>query len=304
MEVARNIDLFDDAISTLDPSFSGDKGIVDAADVAHAGLEWMLANEEEGPEVMQRLEALQTESELERLQTDYYAKLAREAQEKLTSAEADFATTDIRRGRFEIIKKEAMEAANAQAMNPLMAAGSTFARTVSLEGEITSQTDAITGESFNPSELQAKQQEETQEYLSLGVQLYPWAMSQEQAVIGAKDLRLAVVQAGNGKYQALINYLKEGYTQYILWSQSDDENIRNQAKLYKEDIKSLLDIDIDDKKWLQSLESSWNAATRADIEQGEEQVKMGLDMFTEPLIDESDYDARRDDLEDFKKGEW
>ena len=192
-------------------------------------------------------------------------------------------------------------------MNPLIAAGSTFARTVSLEGEIKGQVDAATGKSLNASEVKAKQEEETQEYLSLGVTLYPWVMSQDQAVIQAKNLRHAVIQAGNGKYQALINYLKEGYTQYTLWSQDtskDSKNIKQRAQRYKQDVKSLLGIEIDDKKWLQSFEKNWNASWKADIEQGEEQIKMGMDMFSEPLIDESDYEGRKDNLENFMGGDW
>ena len=286
--ILRQINLFDDAMTLADPKHYGDPNIIDAEDVAHAGLEWMTANEQEGPEIMQRLEALQTESELERLQTDYYAKLARESEQKLIAAQSDFATADIRRERFEIVKKEALEAANMQAMNPLMAAGNTFARTVSLEKEIGDQVDAVTGESLNASEVKAKQQEELQEYLRLGVTLYPWA-TEGQAILEAKNLRQAMIQASNGKYQALINYLKEGYTKYTLWSQDTSKDIKQRAQTYKEDVKSLLDIDIDDKDWLQSFEKNWNAAWKSDIEQGEQEVIMSIDMFSEPLIDESEY---------------
>ena len=294
-KVLRHINLLDDYMQDVDPKATGDPHLVDAEDVAKAAESFTKKYVEFEEDTKDRLEFLKTETELQRLQEDYYAKKARESQEKLTAAEADFATADIRRGRFDIIKKEALEATNMQAMNSLITAGSTFAKTVSLEGEIANQTDAITGESFNASELQAKQQEEAQEYLSLGVTLYPWAMSQEQAVMQAKNLRQAFVQAANGKYQALINYLKEGYTQYTSWSQSDDEAIRDKAETYKADVKSLLDINIGDKDWLQSLEMNWNAAWRADIDQGEEQVKMSLDMFSDPLIDESDYEVLKED---------
>ena len=65
MEIKRNIDLFDDAMTLADPAHYGDKGVIDAEDVAHAGKLWMDANEQEGPEIMQRLQELQTEGELE-----------------------------------------------------------------------------------------------------------------------------------------------------------------------------------------------------------------------------------------------
>ena len=65
-------------------------------------------------------------------------------------------------------------------------------------------------------------------------------------------------------------------------------------------------INLQDEKhnWIRNLEEMWNASVRADEEQGEEQLKMGMDMFSEPLIDESDYSGRRDDLELFNQGEW
>ena len=295
MQIKRNIDLFEDALTLVDPAHYGDKGIIDAEDVAHAGIEYIEKMEQEGglyaPEMQQALEYMQTEHKLKDLNIEHYDKLARESEQKLIAAQSDFATADIRRARFEIVKKEALEAANMQAMNPLMAAGSTFARTVSLEKEIGDQVDAVTGKSLNASEVKAKQQEKLQENLRLGVTLYPWA-TQGQAVKEAENLKHAIIQAGNSKYQALINYLKKGYTQYTLWSQDtseDSKDIKKMAQTYKEDVKSLLGIEIDNKTWLQSFEKNWNASWKADIEQGEEQIKMGMDMFSEPLIDESDY---------------
>ena len=101
--------------------------------------------------------------------------------------------------------------------------------------------------------------------------------------------------------------MKAGHTKYTLWSQDtseDSKNIKKTAQTYKEDVKSLLDIDIDDKDWLKSFEMNWNASWKADIEQGEEQVKMGMYMFSEPLIDESDYEGRKDDLNLHMGGDW
>ena len=51
--ILRNINMFDDAMTLADPAHYGDKGIIDAEDVAHAGLKWMEANEQEGPEILQ-----------------------------------------------------------------------------------------------------------------------------------------------------------------------------------------------------------------------------------------------------------
>ena len=54
-QVLRNINLFDDAVSLVDPGVTGKKHVVEAGDVADAALDWMTAMEEEGPEIMQRL---------------------------------------------------------------------------------------------------------------------------------------------------------------------------------------------------------------------------------------------------------
>ena len=86
--------------------------------------------------------------------------------------------------------------------------------------------------------------------------------------------------------------MKKGYTQYTLWSQvtsEDSKDIKKMAQTYKEDVKSLLGIEIDNKTWLQSFEKNWNASWKADIEQGEQEIIMSIDMFSEPLIDESEY---------------
>ena len=304
LEIKRNIDLFDDALSLADPASFGDPGIIDAEDVAHAGLQWMEANEQEGPEIMQRLERLQTESELERLQTDYYAKLARESQEKFTAAEAEFATADIRRGRFDIVKKEALEGVKAMAF-PASTIIEEYRSAISLSKDIADGIDTATGKSLTSSEVTAKQELMAKEYNRLGVILAPWAMSQEQAAIEAQNFQTALAKAGNGNFQEIINYLKKGYSQYILWSQEGNQ----MSETYRADIQRITGgpqagIDIADKDWLANLEMLWIASLRADEEQGIEQVKMSLDMFSEPLIDESDYSGRKDDLELFNQGEW
>ena len=304
MEIKRNIDLFDDAMTLADPAHYGDKGIIDAEDVAHAGLQWMTANEQEGPEIMQRLEALQTESELERLQTDYYAKLARESQEKLTAAQSDFATTDIRRGRFEIIKKEAAEGVRGKAYPVINGLVNSFKGPINLGKEILAGQDAMTGKSLTTSDVKEKEAQQNQEYKRLGVTLSPWAFTIDQAKIEAQNLQSAMEQAGGGNYQPVINYLKTGYSTYKLWIREADNiaaiatteeqkqeaaNIRAKAETYKADVKSILGIEIDDVDWLKNLEKMWNATLKADELQGEEEIKMSIDMFPDPLIDESEY---------------
>jgi len=277
MEIKRNIDLFDDAISLADPEHYGDPGIIDAEDVAHAGLEWMTANEQEGPELMQRLEALQTEGELERLQTDYYARLARESQEKITASTA--ATTDatIKIGMLEDVKKETVEGVKAMTYQPISSLVEQYRPAITLQSEVSTGKDALTGQDLKTNEVKAKQEELTVQYTKLGVMLAPWAFSQEQAALEAQSIQTAITKAGNGNYQDIINYLKKGHSQYILWTQEGNQ----MAETYRSDIQSMLGIDISSKEWVGQLEELWWSVGQADIEQATEALKAGRQFLPE-----------------------
>ena len=298
MQIKRNIDLFDDAMTLADPAHYGDKGVIEAEDVAHAGLEWMKANEQEGPELMQRLEALQTESELERLQTDYYAKLARESKEKITASTA--ATTDatIKIGLLEDVKKETAEGVKAMTYQPISSLVEQFRGAITLSGEIAEGKDAATGQSLNTSEVQAKEEAKNAEYTRLGVTLVPWSFSPEQAALEAQNLQTAISKAGNGNYQEIINYLKKGHAQYILWTQEVPPN--TMGEIYKADIQRMLGIDISNKEWVSQLEELWWSVGQADIEQATEALKAGRQFLPEmeddsptgkdPLLEEYDFE--------------
>ena len=277
MQIKRNIDLFDDAMTLADPAHYGDKGIIDAEDVAHAGLEWMEANDQEGPEIMQRLEELQTVGELERLNTDYYAKLARESQAKITASTA--ATTDatIKIGLLEDVKKETEEGVKAMTYQPISSLVEEYRPAITLQSEISAGEDVLTGQQLNTSEVKVKQGELTKQYNRLGVILVPWASSQEQAALEAQSLQGAISKAGNGNYQEIINYLKKGHAQYILWSQEGNQ----MGETYKADIQSMLGIDISNNEWVGQLEELWWSVGQADIEQATEALKAGRQFLPE-----------------------
>ena len=277
MQIKRNIDLFDDAMALADPAHYGDKGIVDAEDVAHAGLEWMAANEQEGPEIMQRLQELQTESGLEKLQTDYYAKLARESQEKIAASTAETTDSSIKIKMLEDVKKETVEGVKAMTYQPISSLVEEFRGAITLAGEIAEGTDAATGQSLNASEVKAKEEAKNTEYTRLGVILVPWAFSQDQAALEAQNLQSAISKAGNGNYQEIINYLKKGHAQYILWSQEGNQ----MGETYKADIQDILGIDISNKEWVNQLEELWWSVGQADIEQATEALKAGRQFLPE-----------------------
>ena len=270
MQIKRNIDLFDDAMKLADPVHYGDPGIIDAEDVAHAGKLWMEANKQEGPGILQRLEELQT---------DYYAKLARESKEKVTASTAQTTDSSIKIKMLEDVKIETMEGVKAMTYQPISSLVEEYRPVISLRSEIAASEDTATGKSLNDAEVKDKQELVAREYNRLGVILAPWAMSQEQAAIEAQNLQTAITKAGNGNYQEIINYLKKGHSQYILWTQEVPPN--TMGELYKADIQWMLGIDISNKEWLGQLEELWWSVGQADIEQATEALKAGRQFLPE-----------------------
>ena len=90
--IQRQIDLYDNALTLLDPAFHGEKHIVDAEDVVEA-LKAVEEGSDEFIEIFEQYQEFYTRPEqLEGLQADYYAKLARESKEKIAASTAQ--TTD------------------------------------------------------------------------------------------------------------------------------------------------------------------------------------------------------------------
>ena len=152
-----------------------------------------------------------------------------------------------------------------------------FRGAITLAGEIAEGTDAATGQSLNASEVKAKEEAKNTEYTRLGVILVPWAFSQDQAALEAQNLQSAISKAGNGNYQEIINYLKKGHAQYILWSQEGNQ----MGETYKADIQDILGIDISNKEWVNQLEELWWSVGQADIEQATEALKAGRQFLPE-----------------------
>ena len=275
--VLRNINMFDDAMSLADPDHYGDKGIIEAEDVAHAAVEWMTANEQEGPEIMQRLEALQTEAGLARLNEDYYTKLAKESKDKLTAHTASTQDATIKIGMLEDVKKETLEGVKAMTYQPISSMVEEFRGVISIAGEIASGEDAMTGKSLTTSDIRKKEVQKAQQYKTLGVIFAPWAFSEDQATIEAQNLQSAIAKAGNGNFQELINYLKKGHSQYILWSQAGEQI----GETYRSDMQRILGIDIASEEWVGQLEELWWSAGQVDIEQATEALKAGRGFLPE-----------------------
>ena len=278
--VKRHIDLFDEAVSMVDPGYAGDKHIVDAEDVAKVGIDFM---EQEGvlytPEMQQRIAELQTESQLERLQTDYYARLAKEAGEKVTAATAGQTEAKIKIETLEPIKKEAQEAVKALTYQPISKMVEQYGVIISRQAEIDS------GELTNQSEITAAEEAITSEENRLGAILSPWAYSTEQSAVEARNIQTALTKAvKNGDYYDLINYFKKGNAQYKLWVQEGDQR----AGLYKSDVQSMLGIDISNDELIGQLIELNEISARIDIEQATEAVKIGRTLLPDLPTGEED----------------
>ena len=278
-KVLRYIDMLDEAVSIVDPAATGEKHLVEASDIAEVVNKFRETHDKYGPEIEQRLKELQTEGELERLQEDYYARLTRESQEKIAASTAETTDATIKIGLLEDVKKETEEGVKSMTYQPISSLVEQYRPAITLQSEISAGEDALTGQKLNTSEVGVKQGELTKQYNRLGVILVPWAFSQEQAALEAQNLQGAISKAGNGNYQEIINYLKKGHSQYILWTQEVPPN--TMGELYKADIQRMLGIDISNKEWVSQLEELWWSVGQADIEQATEALKAGRQFLPE-----------------------
>jgi hypothetical protein len=282
-KIKRHIDMFDDAAT-------GEKNLIEASDVADAALNYMTEYEQEGPEIMQRLEFLQTESQLAGLQEDYYTRVAREAQEKVTAATAGQTDAKIKIETLEPIKKEAQEAVKALTYQPISKMVEEYGIIISRQAEID------TGELKTNEENDAQEVIE-QEQARLGSILFPWSYSREQASVEAQNMQTALTKAvKNGDYYDLVNYFKKGNAQYKLLSQQGNPL----AETYRADIQSMFGIDISSDSWVSQLIELNDISARIDIEQATEAIKIGRTLL--PEVPEGDETAEDLLLKEFFEG--
>ena len=281
-QVLRNINLFDDAVSLVDPGVTGKKHVVEAGDVADAALDWMTAMEEEGPEIMQRLKKLQTEGELERLQEDYYARLAKESQEKITASTAGNMDAKIKIETLEPVKKEAQEAVKALTYQPVSKMVEEYGVIISRQADIDADPD------MKPTDLADMENQIAREQARIGSILFSWSYSAAQASVEAQGMQTALTKVvKNGDYYDLISYFKKGNAQYKLLAQEGNPL----ADTYRSDIQSMFGIDIASDDWVNQLIEMNEISARIDIEQATEAVKIGRSLLPEaPIGSENEED--------------
>ena len=279
--IKRHIDLFDDAMATIDPKHFGDPDIIEAEDVANIANNFISEHDSlYTPEVQQRIEALQTEASLEGLQADYYARLTRESEEKIAKAQAETTDSKIKMETLEGVKKETLEGVKAMTYQPVSSMTEQFRGIIGLQSELSQGVDS-TGKSLKSNQVRDKEALLDSEYGRLGSILAPWSFSLDQAKVEAQNLQNAMTKAYNGNYQELINYFKKGHYQYNLWAREGNQL----GEIYKTDIQSMFGVDISSPEWIGQLEELWEAAGQVDIQQATESLKIGRQYLPEPVDD-------------------
>jgi len=295
--IKRHIDLFEDALALTDPKHYGDPNIIEAEDVAKAAIDYGYALDAMyAPEMKQLLDEMTTKSSLEKLQSDYYARLARESQEKITASTAATTDASIKIKTLEDVKKETLEGVKAMTYQPVSKMIEEYRNVITLQSEISGGEDLTTGQTLNNADITKKQAQVDQEHQRIGSILVPWAFSAEQAGQEAQIIQNALTKAGNGNYEDLISFFKKGHAQYTTWVGEGNPG----ADRYRADIQSILGIDIASQDWVSQLDNLWRAVNQADIEQATEALKAGMQY----LPDLQEQEDRQDDLSKFLEEGW
>ncbi|MAH46695.1 hypothetical protein CMI37_12770 [Candidatus Pacearchaeota archaeon] len=292
MSIARHIDLLDDAISAVDPAYSGDKRIVDAEDVVKVGMEYIDAQDAMyKPEMLQALEFATTSVKLGEIETDYYARLKKRSEEQVVSAESEQIGAKITVETLEATKKETQEAVKGilQQENTLGKLADQFGIIISREGELLRGVDNTTGLDLEDKDREQKQIEIVASQQGLAAELIPWATNLEAALegtpstMGIKDLQAALTRAvGNPRagiephYYDLIKYLKYGNAWYNNPDRTEDEK-----EGYYFAIFNMLGIDISNDEWIQNLFDLNSISPRVDIKQGNEMLRIAKSILPE-----------------------
>ena len=316
-KIGRHINLFEDALQIADPSRFGDEHAFDAEDVAEAGIEFM---EQRGvlyePEMVQFLEEMQSETRLQGLTKDYYARLAEEANEKVAAANANQTDARINIQTLESSIKETQEAVKYSLQsgptgteNPMSKLTDQFGVVITREGELLRGVDNWTGLDLEDDDRAEKTGEISEEHNRLAAELFPYAKNLDQGIegvtgiqMGVKDLQAAIVKAiGNPSkgiapnYFDLIEYLKEGNQQYESMGAAERTD-------YQSTLLRILGIDIADKEWIDTLSELNSVASRSQIYQGGEELRIARSILPETALPEGGGD--KTDLDLFLREEF
>jgi len=284
-KILRHVNLFDDAISLVDP---GEDKVVDAIDVAKVAQKFSKTHKKYAPELEQRLRELQTEGELQRLQEDYYSKLKRESEEKIAAHTAGATEDALRLEELKNVKQETQEGVYAQL--PLFELRESYGPLTSIQVELSNGVSRETGKDLTPTEITDLEERERQELRSLGTIFYPWILNPEASAGEAAKLRSMIMGAsgisGTGdrispRFEELLSYFKVAHAQYKTM-------LPENAAAFKAEIEAMFGVDVSSSKWIANIIALNDMAVEVDIEEGE--IMGRRFMSTTPSIETENYE--------------
>ena len=279
--VARHVDLFDDAMKMVNPAATGDQHKIEAGDVAEVATKFLDTHDKYAPEIEQRLKELQTEGQLERLQEDYIARLARDVEEKKAIALADKTDSILQLEDLKNVKQQSLEGVKALTDRPLFALNEQFGAIITRQVEL--QDPDLTTSAI--SELET---EIGQEQIRLASILFPWDgaknLQPDVANRNAGKVQMALISAlKNQNYVPLIEYLKEGQQQYNMMTPG-------LAEQYKQDLLSMTGIDISNTEHLRMLIQFNENIYSTDIKEAEIFTKRSEYLLPQVEVEDEEQD--------------
>ena len=291
--VKRHIDLLDEAVSMVDPGYAGDKYIVDAEDVVEAAKSVRKAGGEYEKAEEQYLEFIQTPEQLAIRQTDYYARLAKEAEEKVTAATAEATEDVIALEMLKSTQKETQEAVGAQL--PLFEFRESYGPLISIQTQIMSGVDSVTGKDLGKNEMNDLEIVKAQELRALGTTFYPWITLTDQSVIAAGNLQSAIMSASGvsatgqriiPRYDELLNYFKVANFEYK--DMLATPGMEKVASNFQAEMLSIFGVDVSSTEWVKNITQMNDWAELVDIEQGNIEGRRAMSVFPQAPVDEED----------------
>jgi|6_EtaG_2_1085325.scaffolds.fasta_scaffold00578_1 hypothetical protein len=285
--VLRAINIYDDAMTIVDPAATGEKNIVEASDVAAATdifkTEYKKVYDEYGDEIEQRRAQLETAPELDRLQTAYYAGKAEEIKQKEIAALAEQTDALLAVKSSEPEIKETQEAFTA-----LLNQNDTMFKLSSELGAIKmNMIDLQSEEDLSTADIAKKEEEIAAENTRLGSYLFPWVGPDTSKDV--KEFFTAWITAQEkGNYYSLVGYFKQFNAQYNKGKREGATWVDR----FQQDMLSMFGVDVSDDEWIATLDFFHKRAGEIHIKQGKAFVQAKMDL----VPDDPEYGDDKDPL--------
>jgi hypothetical protein len=269
-EIKRQVDVFDELVSQVQPDYAGDKKLIEADDVAVIYNKYMdqltdVEKKSYQTYLDQRFDELKSEAELEKLQADYLKDLQTNINTKQIIDSANTIDAKIDIANLQDVKTQVGEGLKSMMKMPSLNMVMPFQEIVKDEEMFRTQEDesGSTIQSKDLKELEAKIQNA---YATIGVQLFPWAV-EGQHENQAKGLLFNLKRSGEGAYDDLISYFTMANMYYK--ESINDPSKQKRAERFRQDLLGFSrgEVDISNENWINQLLLFSDKAGSADEEQ-------------------------------------